>query len=196
MADTRNADLTFGATDYLVYIAARDTVSPTGFTDPGTGWVNLGWVSTEGGTLKVADEKKDIDAAGSLEPIRTLMTKSTKTVQATFLEGLNPYVRALFDNVSLDALKPVTDVATYALPDKPNDLRYAFIFDTIDGTKRIRLYAPNGHVDDRGDEKPQTDDVMSVDMTLKFFKGTGNSASVTRSIKYGGVDVSSFYPAP
>ncbi|BDM70610.1 hypothetical protein HEK616_40970 [Streptomyces nigrescens] len=196
MADTRNADLTFGATDYLVYVAPANTAAPTAFADPGTGWVNLGWMSTDGGTLKIDEDKKDIEAAGSLEPIRTLMTKSTKTVQGTFLEGLNPYVRALWDNVPVDSLEPTTDVATYALPDKPNDIRYAFVFDTIDGSKRIRLYAPNGHVDDRGDEKPQTDDVMSVEMTLKFFKGAGNAASVTRSIKYGGVDVSSFFPTP
>ncbi|MGW1828824.1 phage tail tube protein [Streptomyces tubercidicus] len=196
MADTRNADLTFGATDYLVYVAPANTVAPTAFADPGTGWVNLGWIATDGGTLKVDEESKDIEAAGSLEPIRTLMTKSTKTVQATFLEGLNPYVRALYDNVSVDALEPTTDVATYALPDKPADLRYAFIFDTIDGSKRIRLYAPNGKITDRGDEKPQTDDVMSVDMTMKFFKGAGNSAAVTRTLKYGGVDVSDFFPAP
>ncbi|WP_328742907.1 phage tail protein [Streptomyces caniferus] len=196
MTDTRNADLTFGATDYLVYMAPRDTVAPTGIADPGVGWVNLGWVTTDGGTLKVDEESKDIEAAGSLEPIRTLMTKSTKTVQATFLEGLNPHVRSLFDNVAIDALEPTTDVATYALPDKPSDLRYAFIFDTIDGDKRIRLYAPNGKVTDRGDEKPQTDDVMGVDMTLKFYKGAGNSAAVTRTIKYGGVDVSAHFPAP
>ncbi|MFI7096431.1 phage tail tube protein [Streptomyces lydicus] len=196
MADTRNADLTFGATDYLVYMAPANTVAPTGVADPGTGWVNLGWMSTDGGTLKVDEASKDIEAAGSLEPIRTLMTKSTKTVQGTFLEGLNPHVRALYDNVSVDALEPTTDIATYALPDKPADLRYAFIFDTVDGDKRIRLYAPNGKVTDRGDEKPQTDDVMSVEMTLKLFKGAGNSAAVTRTIKYGGVDVSAHFPAP
>ncbi|MFJ6720491.1 phage tail protein [Streptomyces sp. NPDC091259] len=193
MADTRNADLTFGATDYVVYMAAKDTVAPTGFTDPATGWTNLGWVTTEGGLFKLEEETKDIEAAGSLEPIRTLMTKSTKSVQVTFLEGINPLVRALYDNVPVAALEPTTDIATYAMPDQPSDLRYAFIFDTIDNGKRMRLYMPNGKVVERGDEQPQTADVMPVQMTFKFYKGAANAAAVKRSIKYGGVDVSGFF---
>ncbi|MEV6684450.1 phage tail protein [Streptomyces sp. NPDC051130] len=195
MADTRNADLTFGATDYLVYMATKDTASPVGFADPGTGWTNLGWVTTEGGLFKLEEETKDIEAAGSLEPIRTLMTKSTKSVQVTFLEGINPLVRALYDNVDVSALEPTTDIATYAMPDQPSDLRYAFIFDTIDNGKRMRLYMPNGKVVERGDEQPQTADVMPVQMTFKFYKGAANAAAVKRSIKYGGIDVSGFFPA-
>jgi hypothetical protein len=194
MADTRNADLTYGATDFLVYLAAKNTASPTAFTDPATGWTNLGWVTTDGGLFKIDEESKDVEAAGSLEPIRTLMTKSTKSVQVTFLEGLNPLVRSLYDNVAVDALEPTTDIATYSLPDKPSDLRYAFIFDSMDGDKRMRLYMPNGKVTERGDEQPQTTDVMNVQMTFKFYKGA-SSAAVKRTIKYGGIDVSDFFPA-
>ncbi|MFJ5103179.1 phage tail protein [Streptomyces sp. NPDC088554] len=193
MADTRNADLTFGATDYLVYAAPLNTVSPTDFTDPTAAWVNLGWITAEGGLFKREDETKDVEAAGSLEPIRTMMTKSVKSAQVTFLEGLNPFVRALYDNVPLESLEPTVDVASYDLPDKPADLRYAFIFDTTDGSKRMRLYMPNGLVTERGDEQPQTADVMPVQMTFKFFKGA-TSAAVKRSIKYGGIDVSEFFP--
>nr|WSW58500.1 phage tail protein [Streptomyces sp. NBC_00998] len=194
MTDTRNADLTFGATDYIVYAAPANTAAPAAFADPASAWTNLGWVTTEGGLFKVEEETKDIEAAGSLEPIRTLMTKSTKSVQCTFLEGLNPFVRALYDNVAMAGLEPTTDVASYDLPDKPSDLRYAFLFDSMDGSKRFRLYMPNGKVVERGDEQPQTSDVMSVQMTFKFFKGAANAAAVKRFIKYGGVDVSSFFP--
>ncbi|MEU0858414.1 phage tail protein [Streptomyces griseofuscus] len=197
MTDTRNADLTFGATDYVMYLAPVNTAAPTGFTDPTTDWTCLGWITTDGGTFKIDESTKDITAAGSLEPIRTLMTSSTKTLQATFLEGLNPAVRALYDNVPVASLKPDTTsgVATYAFPDKPNDLRYAFIADTIDGDKRMRFYMPNGKITDRGDEQPQTADVMGVQMTLTFFKGASSSAAVTRTIDYGSVDVSGFFPA-
>ncbi|MFJ6636568.1 phage tail protein [Streptomyces sp. NPDC091376] len=194
MADTRNADLTFGATDYLVYAAAVNTAAPSAFADPTTPWINLGWITTEGGLFKIEEESQDVEAAGSLEPIRTLMTKSVKSTQVTFLEGLNPMVRSLYDNVPLASLEPTTDIAEYTLPDKPADLRYAFIFDTMDGTKRMRLYMPNGKVTERGDEQPQTTDVMPVQMTFKFYKGAGNTAAVKRSLKYGGVDVSSFFP--
>ncbi|WP_327712372.1 phage tail protein [Streptomyces sp. NBC_00464] len=194
MADTRNADLTFGATDYVVYAAAVNTTMPTAFADPASPWVNLGWITTEGGLFKREDETKDVEAAGSLEPIRTLMTKSVKSAQVTFLEAMNPFVRSLYDNVPIADLEPTTDVVTYDLPDKPADLRYAFLFDTMDGDKRMRLYAPNGLVVERGDEQPQTSDVMPLQMTFKFFKGAANAAAVKRSIKYGGIDVTSFFP--
>lgn len=196
MTDTRNADLTFGATDYLMYVAPVNTASPAAFADPATAWQCLGWVTTEGGLLKVEEESKDVDAAGSLEPIRTLLTKSTKSLQVTFQEALNPLVRALYDNVPVASLKPdgVTGVASYDLPDKPNDLRYAFLVDTMDGDKRIRLYMPNGKVTERGDEQPQTTDVMPVQMSFKFYKGT-SGAAVKRLIDYGDVDVSGFFPS-
>ncbi|MBT2412637.1 phage tail protein [Streptomyces sp. ISL-12] len=194
MADTRNADLTFGATDYLVHLAPINTASPTAFADPAAPWVNLGWVATDGGTFTIEEESQDVNAAGSLEPIRTLMTRSTKSLQVTFLEGLNPVVRSLYDNVPIEDLAPTDGVTSYAFPDKPNDLRYAYVFDTVDGDKRMRFYMPNGKVVERGDEQPQTEDVMNVQMTFRFYKGA-TSAAVTRSIDYADIDVSSFFPA-
>ena len=193
MTDTRNADLTFGANDYIVYMATVNTAAPVGMADPGTGWTCLGWVATDGGTLKVDNQTKDITAAGSLEPIRTLQVSSTKTVQATFQEYMNPCVRALYDNVPVESLSPTAGVVSYSLPDKPADLRYAFLFDTMDGDKRSRLYAPNGMVDSRGDEQPQQGSEAGVQLTMKFFKGATSSA-LSRVLDYGDVDVSGFFP--
>lgn len=190
--DTRNADLTFGASDYLVWMATKDTAAPTGMTDPGTGWSLLGWVSTDGGTLKIDNQTKDITAAGSLEPIRTLQVSSTKTLQATFEEYLNPLVRALYDNVPVESLNPTAGVTSYALPDQPNDLRYAFLFDTHDGLKRSRLYTPNGAVTARGDEQPSQGSEAQVQLTFTFYKGASANA-VNRVLDFGGVDVTGFF---
>src|SRR5690606_37433682 len=150
MADTRNADLTFGATDYLVHMAALNTASPTDFADLATPWQCLGWVTTEGGLFTVEEETQDVNAAGSLEPRRTPITRSAKSVQVTFLEGLNPLVRSLYDNVPVTSLQPTDGIVSYDLPDKPDDLRYAFVFDKMDGDKKMRLYMPNGKVVERG----------------------------------------------
>lgn len=193
MTDTRNADLTFGASDYLVHMAALNTASPAGFVVPASPWLCLGWVTTDGGTFSIEDETTDIQAAGSLEPIRTLNSRSTKTIQATFQEALNPLIRALYDNVPVASLEPTSGTVTYDLPDKPSDLRYAFVFDTIDGDKKNRLYMPNGKVTARGEEQPQTTDVWGVQLTFTFYKGA-SSPAVKRSIDYGGVDVSGFFP--
>jgi hypothetical protein len=185
VTDTRNADLTFGATDYLVYVAPLNTAAPTAFTDPATAWVNAGWVTTDGGLFKIEEESKDVEAAGSLDPIRTLMTKSTKSLQVTFLEALNPIVRSLYDNVPVSA-EAGDRRASYDAARQANDLRYAFIFDTMDGDKRMRLYMPNGKVVERGDEQPQTSGEMPVQMTFRFYKGASNAPAVKRSIDYGG----------
>src|SRR5690606_26502968 len=144
--------------------------------------------------VTVEEETQAVNAAGTLEPIRTLMTRSTKSVQVTFLEGLNPLVRSLYDNVPVTSLQPTDGIVSYDLPDKPDDLRYAFVFDTMDGDKKMRLYMPNGKVVERGDEQPQTTDVMPVQMTFRFYKGAANSAAVKRSIDYGDLDVSGFFP--
>lgn len=193
MTDTRNADLTFGSDDYIVYMATRDTAAPSLMADPGAGWLCLGWVSTDGGTLKVDKTTKDITASGSLEPIRTLQVSSVKTLQATFQEYLNPAVRALYDNVAIESLSPTAGVVSYALPDKPADLHYAFLFDTLDGDKKSRLYTPNGMVDSQGDEQPQQGSEAGVQLTFKFYKGATANA-VNRVLDFGGVDVSAFFP--
>lgn len=193
MTDTRNADLTFGSDEYLVYMATRDTAAPSLMADPGASWTMLGWVSTDGGTLKIDTTTKDITASGSLEPIRTLQVSSVKTLQATFQEYLNPLVRALYDNVAVESISPTSGIASYSLPDKPADLHYAFIFDTADGLKKSRLYMPNGMVDSRGDEQPQQGSEAAVQMTLKFFKGASTNA-VNRVLDFGDADVSAFFP--
>jgi hypothetical protein len=54
---------------------------------------------------------------------------------------------------------------------------------------------PNGKVVERGDEQPQTTDVMNVQLTFRFYKGASNSAAVTRSLDYGDADVSGFFPS-
>lgn len=193
MTDTRNADLTFGSSDYIVYMATRDTAAPTLLADPGASWICLGWVSTDGGTFKNDKTTKDITASGSLEPIRTLQVSSVKTSQVTFQEYLNPAVRALYDNVPIESLSPTSGVVSYALPDKPADLHYAFLFDTIDGDKRSRLYAPNGIVDSQGDEQPAQGTEAAVQMTFKFYKGATTNA-VSRVLDYGTADVTPFFP--
>src|SRR5215469_7907226 len=81
---------------------------------------------------------------------RTVLTGGMKSAQITALEALNPFVRALYDDVPIfpvasSPLKPATAtlIASYIVPDPPADNRYAMVFDSIDGTKKQRLFAPN-----------------------------------------------------
>lgn len=110
-ADIRYADLTFAAGDVVAYLAKKGTAAPAGFEQlSATNWHCLGWLDTSGGVFALNHTTKDIGAAGTLSAIRTVVTGGTKTLQITALESLNPYVRALYDDVPVAALAPLSRV--------------------------------------------------------------------------------------
>lgn len=112
-ADTRNAQNTYAAGDVIAYIANLGVTPPQGFEAvDATKWHCIGWLDTSGGVFALSQTTKDVGAAGSLSAIRTVTTGGTKTLQFTALEALNPYARALFDNVPVSALAPVSRVDT------------------------------------------------------------------------------------
>jgi hypothetical protein len=115
-ADTRNAENVYAAGDVIAYVAALGTAPPVGFAAlSASTWGCLGWLDTAGGIFNLNHTVKDIGAAGTLSSIRTIYTGGNKTLQVTCLEGLNPLVRALYDDVPLSSLAPTvlrTDTAT------------------------------------------------------------------------------------
>jgi hypothetical protein len=82
--------------------------------------------------------------------------------------------------------------ASYVIPDPPADNRYGLIFDSHDGFKQMRLYAPYTKVTARGNDQVQQADIEPLDLTWTFYPGTindGTNPSVTgvakRFINYG-----------
>jgi hypothetical protein len=193
MTDTRNADLLFASNDFLVHVAALGTALPTDFTDLPSPWQCPGWMAQDGPTLKTDRQTKDVFAAGSLAPIRTLTTQQTRTVQAVCEEALNPVARALYDDVDISDLNPTSGIVAYDLSDIDPDHRYAAVFDSWDGDKRVRYCAPNVKVTSRADEKRIQSDIDQLDMTFTCYKGTSGEPSASQIINFGGVDVSGFF---
>jgi hypothetical protein len=200
MTDTRNADLTYAAGDVIAYYAPLGTSAPTGpaSTDElAAPWICLGWIDTNGYIYKLDEQLKDINASGTLDPIRTLVTGAPKTIEATFLEALNPAVRALYDDVDISDLQPAgaTTIATYVLPEIPTDRRYCFVFDTLDGDKETRLFAPNAKVTTRGDDQQQQSDNENLQMTISLYPATIGSdrSALQRIVNYGAADLTPFF---
>lgn len=112
--DIRNADYTYAAGDVIAYVARLGTPPPVGFETLAAPWNCMGWQDTSGGVFALSHTTKDIGAAGSLSAIRTIVTGGTKTLQVTCLEAVNPYARALYDDVPPTTLQPTvrTDAAT------------------------------------------------------------------------------------
>lgn len=193
MTDTRNADLNFSASDFLWFVAPLGTPLPTDFSDLASPFLCAGWMTQDGPTVKSNRQTKDLYAAGSLTPIRTLTTTQTRTIDATAEEAMNPIVRALYDDVAIATLQPTGGIVAYDLPDTDPDHRYVHVFDSIDGTKRIRACCPNGKVTNRGDEKRSTIDSDDLQMTITLYKGTDGSASMTQLLNWDTIDVSQFF---
>ena len=128
-------------------------------------------------------------AAGTLDPIRTVISAAPKTFDATFMEALNPVVISLYDDVPIANVLPVSPatLVTYTVASTPTDNRYAYVFYTIDGDKRIWNYAPNGKVTSRGSDQAQQGDVTSLQMTITLYPDMIGSvrASLQKTIDYG-----------
>ena len=200
--------LLYAAGDVIVWAGLPNTGAPAAFEDvtaiTGGTYVCLGWVDTSGYIFKLDETIKDIPAAGVLTPIRSILTGGSKTVQATLLEALNPHVRALYDDVPIfptasSPLKPASGtVASYIIPDPPDDNRYSLIFDSIDGDKSMRLYAPFAKVTARGNDQVQQADIESMDITWTFYPGiiddgtTQDGGVAKRYIDYG-IDVTDYF---
>lgn len=176
----------------MAYVALPQAVStavPTGFEDlstltPSGSWKCLGWLDVSGYIFKNDETTKDISAAGTLSAIRTVLTGGMKTAQITCLEAMNPYVRSLYDDVPVfpvasSPLKPSTTtlIASYVIPDPPADNRYSMVFDTVDGTKKQRLFAPNVKVTARGDDVQQQADIEMMQFTFSFYPGMINQTT-------------------
>jgi hypothetical protein len=255
-ADTRNADYTYAAGDVIGYIAQVGATDPIGFeTLTAATWHCIGWLDSSGGIFTLARTTKDVGAAGSLSAIRTVITGGTKTLQVTCLEALNPYARALYDDVPTSALAPATrtdaasgttsgsavvtdthalvtdvgstvvgtgiptipaptiisvvpgtsftmsanatatgsvavtvnsNITSYVLPEVPADNRYCVLLDTIDGSKAMRLFAPNAKVTGRGTDQVQQADIEMLQLTFTFYPTTidGVRGELKRYVQY------------
>jgi hypothetical protein len=212
----KDDQLLYAAGDVVAWVGPPNVAEPPlAFEDPSTlvtgggdGFLCLGWVDVSGYIFKLDETIKDIPAAGILTPVRSILTGGTKTVQAVFLEALNPFVRSLYDDVSVypiatSVVKPaatpsaplLANQVTYIIPDPPADNRYSMIFDSIDGAKRQRLYAPFAKVTARGNDQAQQGDIVMTDMTFTFYPGvigSVNGAVAQRTIDYG-KDVSAYF---
>jgi hypothetical protein len=188
VTDTRNAANLFAAGDAIGHIAPAGTTPPTAFEDLAAPWINLGWLSTGGITYKLAETQKEVMAAGTLDSLRTITSEAIKTWDIDFLESLNPAVRALYDDVLMSLLQPSSGtVASYVLPEVPSNLRYAYVFDTSDGGKRLRSYAPAGGITSRGSDQQQQSDAETIQMTITAYPMSisGTTMTVKRYIDFG-----------
>lgn len=197
MTDTRNSDLTYAAGDVIGFLAPPGTSDPGNMNELTSPWLCLGWLDTSGTTFKLSEAMKAINAAGTLDPIRTIVTGAPKTFDVTFMEGSNPLVRALYDDVPIADLQPAADttIASYLMPEMPPLNDYALVFDSFDGDKQFRSFLPQVKVTTRGNDQQQQEDATMMQLTFTAYPQLigGTRSAMKRYINYGAADLTAFY---
>lgn len=197
MTDTRNSDLSYAAGDVIGFLSPFGTSDPGSMSELTSPWLCLGWLATSGTVFKLAEAVKALNAAGTLDPIRTIVTGAPKTWDVTFMEGSNPIVRALYDDVPLASLQPAADttIASYLMPEIPPLNDYALVFDSFDGDKQMRSYMPQVKVTTRGSDQQQQEDGTMLQLTFTAYPQLigGTRSAMKRYVDYGAADLTAFY---
>lgn len=272
-ADIRDVALTYAAGDVVGYVTNLGVTPPIDAdvvlnTPP---WYCLGWLDTTGVAYKPTRSLKEVTAAGSLSSIRTVVTSEVKSLTAQFLEPMNPWVRALFDDVPIATVSPgrvdtgitltatttvndanakASDVgksitatggtgsipagttivsvvpgtsytisaaatagnptsvtigngqnkAAYIMPEVRQINQYAFVFDSFDGDKKVRLFGVRGQVNNPGDEVLQQADSTNLTMEITFYPdnitlaGATTRGTMARYLDYGAAVTGVYIP--
>lgn len=181
---TSNAQLALVGASGVGYEAPLGTAAPVDFSALPAAWKDFGYISQDGMTQAVDENRQSWTPWGQLSPIRTQITSSTKTYAVTCWES-NRTVLGLYykqDDASLTA-DTATGIVTINETDKPAPDRRAFVFDIMDGASNlIRIYIPLGEVTERGNVVYKSDDLVGYPLTFSAYPGS-DGVSTHRMMK-------------
>lgn len=172
-----------------LYVAPLGTTAPTDLGAWGTGWVDLGYISDDGVTESVSEDRQDFTPWQESTPIRTDVTSSTLTFQATLWESkaatISLYYRVSEADMTVTGTAP-NEVVSFSQSGKPARDTRAFGIDVVDGTYHRRIILPFAEVTDRGDITYKSDTLIGYDVTITAYPGS-DGVSVKRLFKEGWV---------
>lgn len=180
---TSNAQLALVGASGVGYTAPLGTAAPTDFSALPATWSDFGYISQDGMTQAVDENRQSWTPWGQLSPIRTQVTSSTKTYAVTCWET-NKTVLGMYYKVDSTALTADTNgIISFNEQDKPAPDRRAFVFDILDGSdNKIRIYIPLGEVTEKGNVVYKSDDLVGYPLTVSAYPGT-DGVSVKRFVK-------------
>jgi hypothetical protein len=179
-----NSALAIAGATGVAYVTPTTTTAPAvGFASLPSDWHDLGYISDDGMTADVNDDRKEWTPWGSVSPIRTQITKSTKTFKITCWET-NEEVLSLYYRQPLASVAPVpaTNVISFNDIEQPTPDRRSFVFDVLDGANLFRIYLPTAEVTERGGVVHKSEDLVAYEMTITAYPNTSGVA-VSRSFK-------------
>lgn len=175
-----------GVTGSLHYAAIGATL-PTGleaYTEP---FVNFGWISDEGLTESISEEKTSWTPWQSVGPIRSQVTSQQFTFSLT-LWSIGGLANALRYGVP-ESEMTYDDVEKFVEftqgGDLPKDLRFVLPIDLIDGEKHRRFILPSASVEERGDVIYTKTELVGYPFTFAANLDPALGYSILRRFKEG-----------
>lgn len=162
----------------LAWFAEHGTTAPTTATAAlDAGFLDAGLITEDGLTRGVEEESTDIPAYGLFVPARTLVTSSKVTFSLAFLET-NPVSQAIYHRLPLDSadLIPDSNGAFDFTEGESRTIKYAGVFDIVDGDNHLRLVCPSLQVTDRTEFQAAAGAAITYGVTLTAFPASDGVA--------------------
>lgn len=176
-----NSDLALVGATGVAYTSAVGTTGPTDFSALSS-WDDLGYISDDGLVAGVSDDRKEWTPWGSLQPIRSQITKSTKTFKIVCWETNETVLGLYYRQEAADVAPGAGNIISFEDNDRPTPDRRAFVFDIIDGNNDFRFHLPEAEVTERGGVTYKTDELIGYEMTITAYPDI-NGLSVRRFLR-------------
>lgn len=175
-----------GVTGSAHYAAVGATL-PTGleaYTEP---FVSLGWISDEGLTESISEEKTAWTPWQSVGPIRSQVTSQQFTFQLTLwsIGGLANALRygVPESDMTYDAVGEFVEFTQGG--EIPKDFRFVLPLDLLDGDKHRRFILPSASVEERGDVIYTKSELVGYPFTFAANLDPSIGFSIMRRFKEG-----------
>ncbi len=173
----------------VAFVAPKGTTFPavtTTLPTPGAPFVDLGAISEDGLTEARDEDRTDFTPWQLSSPIRSEVTTTTRTFQATFWETKKETVSLYYQvpTASMSETAAGSGIFTFTEGAKVTPDVRAWIFDIFDGTNQRRFECPLAQVTDRGDIVYSSAELIGYNVTITAYAGT-DGVSIRRYFKEG-----------
>lgn len=182
--------MTANDTEVRVGVQGTFVVAPVGTTAPtdpysswGAGWVDLGYVTEDGLTEALNENRQEFKAWGYNSAIRTQVTDRAATFKVTF-QQTNYLTLALYYGVDAADMTSSgtggTQYMSFNEPQSSEPMYYAIGMDVVDDDKPKRIIVARAEVTAKGDLPHKSDSVTAYDLTFTSLTAPGGGSAITR----------------
>lgn len=153
-----------------VYAGPTSATAPTTAVSviPAT-YNDLGYLNEDGVTETYDEDVQDIQAWQGGAIVRTLISSSKASLSFTMIESKASTLELYHKGSTMEAIS-----GGYKIDVKlPNALRKKFILDVLDGSTHLRIYVPDGEVNERGEITYINDETIAYNVTITCYPVAG-----------------------